>query len=397
MLRAGSGSVALAQTLCPYPIPKQTLINWLADMLEERLRAMEAQAAGAAQAAAPPPESQQHPVAAPPYLPAPQFTFQPYQRDPPLYFDSRTASFRPDAAPGAGASGVAESAGPAAAFRFSASAPTSAVPHAAELGLQPQPAGERQVLGYQPLLPVAGASAAPHEALPGPAQVSPPTLGEGQLSRSRLPPGAAAGASATLHGTALDPAPRPQSRNLAESLQAAAAARQREASLAAPASMVAAADALPVPSREASTVVITEVPPSPEQLSQQTMAKAAARQRTEPDDEQRSSPAQTSALAGNEDAAAADVSTEPPAMLSPAKPAAAGDAAPELTDADFGHLPPHLRPKYAAAALKKTATGDRPASRPGSATSGSGSAAAAPPAEAAIGANRPMYVSVSGP
>ncbi len=65
---------------------------------------MEAQATAAARAAAPPPELQ-HPAAPPPYLPAPQFTFQPFQRDPPLYFDSRTASFRPDAAPGARASG----------------------------------------------------------------------------------------------------------------------------------------------------------------------------------------------------------------------------------------------------------------------------------------------------
>ncbi len=80
--------------------------SWLADMLEERLRAMEAQAAAAARAAAPSPEPQQHSAAAPPpYLPAPQFTFQPFQRDPPLYFDSRTASFRPDASPGSGASG----------------------------------------------------------------------------------------------------------------------------------------------------------------------------------------------------------------------------------------------------------------------------------------------------
>ena len=65
---------------------------------------MEAQAASSTRAAAPPPEPQQRPLAAP-FLPAPQFTFQPFQRDPPLYFDSRTASFRPDAAPGAGPGG----------------------------------------------------------------------------------------------------------------------------------------------------------------------------------------------------------------------------------------------------------------------------------------------------
>jgi len=241
------------------------------------------------------------------------------------------------------------------------------------------------VLEYQPPHPVAGAAAAPHEVLLGPAQAVPSTVGEGQLPRSQLRPGTMTESSGASQGTVPDLAPRPQSRNLAESLQAAAAARQREASLATPAPMVAATAALPVAPREASTVVITEVPPSPEQLSQQATEKAAARQQTEPDEEQRSSEAQASAVAVDREAAAADVSAAPSATLSPAKPAAAGNAVPELTDADFGHLPPHLRPQYAAAALQKTAGGDRPASRPTS--SGSGTAVAAPSAEAAPGAD----------
>jgi len=257
------------------------------------------------------------------------------------------------------------------------------------------------VLEYQPPHPVADAATAPHGVLPGASQALSSSVGEGLLPKSHLPPGTAAGASGAPHSTVPDPAPRPQSRNLAESLQAAAAARQRDASLAAPAPMVAAADALPLAPREASTVVITEVPPSPEQSCRQGTETTAPRQQTEPSDARRTSHTQvgaTVAAIGRAEpalssvpqkpkAAAAVVSAERPAKLSPTKPAVADAAAPELTDADFNHLPPHLRPKYAGAALQKTAARDGPASRPGSLTLESSPAAVSPSADAAAGAN----------
>ena len=63
------------------------------------------------------------------FLPAPQFTFQPSQRNPPLYFDSRTATYQPDAAQGTapGFHGLAANAGPPGAFRFSVSEPPPTV------------------------------------------------------------------------------------------------------------------------------------------------------------------------------------------------------------------------------------------------------------------------------
>ena len=125
-----------------------------ADKLEERLHAMEAQAQAIATLAAPPPEPQPlhappaapalaHTVTAAQYLPAPQFTFQPAQRNPPLFFDSRTATYQPDAAQGAapGCAGTAASVGPPGAFRFSVSepAPAGLAQAAAGLSLEPRP------------------------------------------------------------------------------------------------------------------------------------------------------------------------------------------------------------------------------------------------------------------
>ena len=355
---------------------------------------MEAQSAAAARATAPPPEPQQHPTVPSPYLPAPQFTFQPFQRDPPLYFDSRTASFRPDAVAGSGSTSTADFSGPAAAFRFSASAPAPVpvAPPVAGTGLLPRPAGGARVVEYQLPSTSAGASATPYEAPPHPAQMLSSTAG--RASGDQQPAGIATGASGAPHGTLPDPAaPGPQSRNLAESLQAAATARQREASLVAAASTAAAEPVAVIGPREASTVVITEVPPSPQQLSRQAIGGTAApRQQTEPHNTQRSSQAQggtvaveTGASARVEPAltsaspqpraAAADVRAELSAKLSAAKSAAAGGDALEPADADFKHLPPHLRPKYAAAALSKTAAKDGPASRPASAASQPGGAA----------------------
>ena len=288
--------------------------------------------------------------------------------------------------------------------------PDPLAPHAAEMAAQQrQPADERQVVEFHPPHALAGASGAT-QALPGPAvrrASDPQSGGDGQQPESQMPPGAAAGAAlGASRGTAPDPALRPQSRTLAESLQAAAAARQREASLAAPAPTAAAEGALPAAApREASTVVITEVPPSPQQPTLQGTQAAAPRQQTECRGAQRNSRAQGGAVAINKDAsaraepmhgdasqelnaAAADTSAEPPAKLSQAKPAVAGEGAPELATADFEHLPPHLRPKYAAAALRQTAEQDEPSSRPGVANSGRGTAAAGTPlAEAANGAS----------
>ena len=357
---------------------------------------MEAQAQAAAQAAALPPQlhnlpsapSVAPPMAAAPYLPAPQFTFQPHQRNPPLYFDSRTASFRPDAAPGSGASGIGDSAASSAAFRFSASIPVPTATAASTAALAPElraADGGQGLSVNQPQGIALGASAVLHAALPKPMPAVPAAA---VLASEYQPPSAEADAPGASQGLAPDPMPRPQSRGLAASLQAAAAARKQ--GLAAPPSVAAAAtpqQAVGVGPREASTVIITEVSPSPEKprSMQPSTAAPVAKQSNQAADSANAPGGDASAHAEQAShkrkAGAPSGSEKPPAKLSSTHQAAAGGSTIQPDDANFTHLPPHLRPQYAAAAQKATASQTEPAALPAPAapsSAASGSASTAP-------------------